>query len=149
MDTTNKKLYFVENERIRQKPISYIKNDLAKSLDCLLTNKNFGSYRDVIIAITMLSKSNSLSDNEKKLVKDVTEYIFIIRGRGLFQIGNIPYTGKWDLAIYYCIMTDLIDTKFYNRDHLLKRITNNFKKTSLDVSTQTSNKNEINEEIEI
>jgi hypothetical protein len=46
-------------------------------------------------------------------------------------------------------MTDLIDTKFYNRDHLLKRITNNFKKTSLDVSTQTSNKNEINEEIEI
>jgi len=149
MDTTNKKLYFVENERIRQKPISYIKNDLAKSLDCLLTNKNFGSYRDVIIAITMLSKSNSLSDNEKKLVKDVTEYIFIIRGRGLFQIGNIPYTGKWDLAIYYCIMTDLIDTKFYNRDHLLKRVTNNFKKTSLDVSTQTSNKNEINEEIEI
>jgi hypothetical protein len=149
MDTTNKKLYFVENERIRQKPISYIKNDLAKSLDCLLTNKNFGSYRDVIIAITMLSKSDSLSDNEKKLVKDVTEYIFIIRGRGLFQIGNIPYTGKWDLAIYYCIMTDLIDTKFYNRDHLLKRVTNNFKKTSLDVSTQTSNKNEINEEIEI
>jgi len=149
MDTTNKKLYFVENERIRQKPISYIKNDLAKSLDCLLTNKNFGSYRDVIIAITMLSKSNSLSDNEKKLVKDVTEYIFIIRGRGLFQIGNIPYTGKWDLAIYYCIMTDLIDTKFYNRDHLLKRVTNNFKKTSLDVSTQTSNKNKINEEIEI
>ena len=149
MDTTNKKLYFVENERIRQKPISYIKNDLAKSLDCLLTNKNFGSYRDVIIAITMLSKSNSLSDNEKKLVKDVTEYIFIIRGRGLFQIGNIPYTGKWDLAIYYCIMTDLINNKFYNRDHLLKRVTNNFKKTSLDVSTQTSNKNKINEEIEI
>jgi hypothetical protein len=149
MDTTNKKLYFIENERIRQKPISYIKNDLAKSLDCLLTNKNFGSYRDVIIAITMLSKSDSLSDNEKKLVKDVTEYIFIIRGRGLFQIGNLPYTGKWDLAIYYCIMTDLIDTKFYNRDHLLKRVTNNFKKTSLDVSTQTSNKNEINEEIEI
>ena len=149
MDTTNKKLYFDENERIRQKPISYIKNDLAKSLDCLLTNKNFGSYRDVIIAITMLSKSNSLSDNEKKLVKDVTEYIFIIRGRGLFQIGNIPYTGKWDLAIYYCIMTDLIDTKFYNRDHLLKRVTNNFKKTSLDVSTQTSNKDEITEEIEI
>ncbi len=149
MDTTNtnKKLYFIENERIRQKPISYIKNDLAKSLDCLLTNKNFGSYRDVIIAITMLSKSDSLSDNEKKLVKDVTEYIFIIRGRGLFQIGNLPYTGKWDLAIYYCIMTNLIDTKFYNRDHLLKRVTNNFKKTSLDVSTQTCNKEETNEEL--
>jgi hypothetical protein len=152
MDTTNtnKKLYFIENERIRQKPISYIKNDLAKSLDKLLTNKSFGSYRDVIIAITLLAKSDTcLSDNEKKMIKDVTEYIFIIRGRGLFQVGNVPYIGKWDLAIYYCIMTNLIDTKFYNRDHLLKRVTNNFKKLSLDVSTQTSDKEEINEEIEI
>ncbi|SVB43481.1 uncharacterized protein METZ01_LOCUS196335 [marine metagenome] len=150
MDTTNKKLYFIENERIKQKPISYIKNDLAESLDCLLTNKSFGSYRDVIIAITLLAKSdNQFSDNEKKMIKDVTEYIFIIRGRGLFQVGNVPYTGKWDLAIYYCIMTDLIDSSFYNRDHLLKSVPNNFKKTSLDVSTQTSNKDEITEEIEI
>ena len=67
MDTTNKKLYFIENERIKQKPISYIKNDLAESLDCLLTNKSFGSYRDVIIAITLLAKSDKqFSDNEKK-----------------------------------------------------------------------------------
>lgn len=150
MNTNNKKLYFIENERIKQKPITYIKNDLAKSLDKLLPNKNFGSYRDVIIAITILAKSGAqLSADEKKMIKDVTEYIFIIRGRGLFQVGNIPYTGKWDMAIYYCIMTDLIDTKFYNRDHLLKRVTNNFKKTSLDVSTQTSDEKKSNEEIEI
>lgn len=150
MNTNNKKLYFIENERIKQKPITYIKNDLAKSLDKLLPNKNFGSYRDVIIAITILAKSGAqLSDDEKKMIKDVTEYIFIIRGRGLFQVGNIPYTGKWDMAIYYCIMTDLIDTKFYNRDHLLKRVTNNFKKTSLNVSTQTSDEKKSNEEIEI
>jgi len=150
MNTNNKKLYFIENERIKQKPITYIKNDLAKSLDKLLPNKNFGSYRDVIVAITILAKSGAqLSDDEKKMIKDVTEYIFIIRGRGLFQVGNIPYTGKWDMAIYYCIMTDLIDTKFYNRDHLLKRVTNNFKKTSLNVSTQTSDEKKSNEEIEI
>jgi len=150
MNTNNKKLYFIENERIKQKPITYIKNDLAKSLDKLLPNKNFGSYRDVIVAITILAKSGAqLSDDEKKMIKDVTEYIFIIRGRGLFQVGNIPYTGKWDMAIYYCIMTDLIDTKFYNRDHLLKHVTNNFKKTSLNVSTQTSDEKKSNEEIEI
>ena len=132
-----KKLYFIQNERIKQKPISYIKNNLAKQLDNILLNHNhnFGSYKDVIIAITIIDKKNpSLSDNEKKLIKYVTEYIFIIRGRGLFQVGNIPYTSKWDLAIYFCIFADLIDSKFYNRDHLLKFVPT---KTTLNASTQT------------
>jgi len=129
------KLYFIQNERIKQKPISYIKNDLEKQLDNILLNHNFGSYKDVIIAITHIDKKNKfLSDDEKNLIKYVTEFIFIIRGRGLFQVGNNPYISKWDLAIYFCIFTDLIDSKFYNRDHLLKNVP---KKTTLNASTQT------------
>jgi hypothetical protein len=131
-------LYFMQNDRFNYKKIKLIKGDLEDTLDKLTVKNTIGAYRDTILAITKIDLDNpNMTDFEKKLCKDVKEYIFIIRGRGLYQVGNMPYTGKWDLAIYFCIFSELINPKYYDRTHLLREVPNKPPKT--ESSTQTEN----------
>jgi len=142
-------LYFLQNDRFSYKKIKLIKADLEDTLNTLTPKNTFGAYRDTILAITKIDMDNpSMTEFEQKLCKSIKEYIFIIRGRGLYQVGNIPYTGKWDLAIYYCIFTELIETKYYDRTHLLKDIENNFSKTESSTQTESNNQENISTQTE-
>jgi hypothetical protein len=142
-------LYFLQNDRFAYKKIHLIKGDLEETLDKLTPNKTIGSYRDTIFAITKIDLDNpNMTDFEKKLCKDIKEYIFIIRGRGLYQVGNMPYIGKWDIAIYYCIFSELISPKYYDRTHLLKEIPNNPLKIESSTQTETATIKEVATQME-
>jgi len=142
-------LYFMQNDRFNYKKIKLIKGDLEDTLDKLTVKNTIGAYRDTILAITKIDLDNpNMTDFEKKLCKDVKEYIFIIRGRGLYQVGNMPYIGKWDLAIYLCIFSELINPKYYDRTHLLREVQNKIIKAEISTQTETTTVEDVATQIE-
>ena len=37
----------------------------------------------------------------------------MIRNRGIFEVGNTPYTTHWDLVAYFCIVSNLINPSYF------------------------------------
>ena len=110
----NNKIYYIQNERKSYDSIICIDNELQTKLNSLNINNTFGECVNIILAISNIDITNpSLTDSEINLCLSLKQCLKMIRNRGIFEVGNTPYTTHWDLVAYFCIVSNLINPSYF------------------------------------